>query len=47
MNKHFKIGKTESILSWKSNGLSDQVIKPPTTNNSLAPTLNIMVKRCM
>ena len=41
MNKYFKkIGNTKSISSWKSKGLSDEVIKPPTVNNNcLAPTL--------
>ena len=40
MNKYFKkIGKTKCISSWKSNGLSHVVIKSPTKNNSLAPTL--------
>ena len=47
MNKHFKkIGNTESISSWESKGLSNQIIKPPTTsNNSLAPTLKYTGKR--
>ena len=51
INKYFKkIGNTKSISSWKSKGLSDEVIKAPTiNNNSLAPTLeyidkNIFVK---
>ena len=40
MNKYFKkIGKTKSISSWKTKGLSDQVIKTPTTDTSLAPIL--------
>ena len=41
MNKYFKkISNTKSISSWESKGLSDDVIKSPTTNNnSLAPTL--------
>ena len=49
MNKYFKkIGKTKKISLWKSKGLSDKVVKPPTTNNnSLAPTLNMLVKECM
>ena len=35
-----KIDITERILSWKSKGLSDEVIKfPATTDNSLAPSL--------
>ena len=47
-----KIGNNKSISSWKSKGLSDEVIKSFTTsNNSLAPTLEYaikrMVKECM
>ena len=35
-----KISNTKSILSWKSKGLSDDGIKPPTLNNNiLAPKL--------
>ena len=35
------IGNTDGILSWKSKGLSDENIKPPTTSdNSLAPALS-------
>ena len=39
MYKYFKkIGNTDNILPWESKGLSDEVIKPPTTsNNSLSP----------
>ena len=46
MNKYFKrIGNTKSISSWKSEGLSDEVIKSPTiNNNSLAPTLEYIDK---
>ena len=46
MNKHFKkIANTKSISSWKSIGLSDEVIKSPTiNNNSLAPTLEYIDK---
>ena len=33
-----KIGNTDRISSWKSKGLSDESINPPTTSdNSLAP----------
>ena len=41
MSQYFKnIANTKSILSWKSKGLPDTVIKSPTANNnSLAPTL--------
>ena len=32
---------TNYVLSWKSKGLSDETIKPPTTSdNSLTPTIN-------
>ena len=39
--KYFKNnGNTESISSWESKGLSNEVIKPPSaSNNSHAPTL--------
>ena len=45
MNKYFnKIG----ISSWKSTGLSDEVIKPSLiNNNSLAPKLEYAGKRIM
>ena len=41
MCRYFKkIGNADHILSWKSKGLSDEIIKPPTTSdNSLAPAL--------
>ena len=47
VNKYFKkIGNTESISSWKSKGLSNEVIKPPTTsNNSLAPSLDYFINK--
>ena len=33
--KYFKkIGNTERISSWKSKGLSDEIIKHPTTSDS-------------
>ena len=35
------ITKTDYISSWKSKGLSAEIIKSPTTsNNSLTPALN-------
>ena len=35
------ITNTDYISSWKSKGLSDESIKPPTTfDNSLAPSLD-------
>ena len=42
MYKYFKkIGNTDNISEWKSNGLSDELIKPlSTSNNSLTPRLN-------
>ena len=42
MYKYFKkIGNTECIVSWKSTGLSDEIIKPPSTSdNSLPPALS-------
>ena len=41
MYRYFrKTGNTERISSWKSKGLLDEIIKPPTTSdNSLAPAL--------
>ena len=47
MNKYFtKIVNTEQISSWKSKGLSNEIIKPPTTsNNSLAPSLDYFIKK--
>ena len=46
MNKYFKkIANTKGILSWKSKGLSDAVIKPSTiNNNSPAPKLEYIDK---
>ena len=46
MNKYFKkISNTKSISSWKSKGLYDEVIKPPTINsNSFAPKLEYIEK---
>ena len=47
MYKYFKkIGDTESISSWESKGLSNEVVKPPSTsNNSFAQTLKYTGKR--
>ena len=47
MNQYFKkIANTKSILSWKSKGLSDDVIKvSAVNNNSLAPKLEYINKR--
>ena len=37
----FKIDNTDYVLSWKSKGLPNEAIKPPTTSeNSLAPALS-------
>ena len=42
--KYFKkIGKTKSISSWKSKGLSDEVVKSPS--KGLAPTLGYTGRR--
>ena len=39
--RYFKfIANTNFISEWISNGLSSESIKPPTTNNSLAPAIN-------
>ena len=36
-----KVGDTDHISAWKSEGLSDKSIKPPaTSDNSLASSLN-------
>ena len=45
MGKYFKlnsiVGVIDRVLSWKSKGLSNESIKPPTTtNNSLNPRLS-------
>ena len=42
MRKYFTfITNTVYVSSWKSKGLSDESIKPPTTSdNSVAPAIN-------
>ena len=42
MNKYFKvIANSDYVSSWKSKGLSAEIIKPPATaDNSLTPTLS-------
>ena len=42
MTQYFTmINNTDTISSWRSKGLSNESIKPPTTfDNSLAPSLN-------
>ena len=45
MRKYFKlnsvVGVTDYVLSWRSKGLSNESVKPPTTsNNSLNPRLS-------
>ena len=44
ISKYFKLnsvaGAADYVLSWQSKGLSNESIKPPTTNNSLTPELN-------
>ena len=45
MQRYFKIVGTNdsNILSWKSKGLSNKNIKPPTTSNKIFnPTLNFV-----
>ena len=38
--KYFEITpNTNTILSWKSKGLSDETVKPPTRHTVLAPEL--------
>ena len=37
------IVNTACISSWKSKGLSDEIIKPSTSDNSLSPVVIIMV----
>ena len=38
---YFKIANDINILSWKSKGLSDESVKPPTTSNKmLNPSLD-------
>ena len=45
LNKYFKlITNTHYVSLWKSKGLFDEGIKPPTTSdNSLTPSYHIMV----
>ena len=47
MYRYFKtIDNTECISSWKSKGLSDEIIKPPnTSDNSLAPALSYIANK--
>ena len=43
--KYFKMPspKSNQIMAWKSNGLSEESIKPPTApNNSLAPGMTFL-----
>ena len=42
MYRYFKkISNTDYILSWKSKGLFDEIIKPPSTcDNNLVPPLS-------
>ena len=45
MYRYFKlITNTDYISSWKSKGLSDESIKPPTAfDNSFTPALNVIM----
>ena len=47
MYRYFKlIANTKYISEWKSTGLSDESIKPPTTSdNSLSPLIDILVTK--
>ena len=41
INKYFRIGNSDYVLSWKSKGLSAESIKPPSAPNIfLSPLLN-------
>ena len=44
MYRYFKrIGNSEYISSWKSKGLSDEIVKPPfAPNNILDPSLDYL-----
>ena len=45
MNRYFKkIGNTKKISSWKSKGLSDEVLKRSINNNSIARKLEYVDK---
>ena len=37
-----RIGNTKRIWSWKSKGLSDEIIKSTTSYNSRAPALSLI-----
>ena len=43
LNRYFRIGNSDYILSWKSKGLSAGSITPPSApNNFLNPSLNYL-----
>ena len=43
INRYFKIGNSDYVLSWKSKGLSAESITPPSApNNFLNPSLNYL-----
>ena len=43
ISKYFKIGNSDDVLSWKSEGLSTEIITPPSVpNNFLNPSLNYL-----
>ena len=43
LNRYFKVGNSDYILSWKSKGLSAESITPPSApNNFLNPSLNYL-----
>ena len=46
INRYFKIGNSDYVLSWKSKGLSGESITPPSgANNFLNPSLNYLVTK--
>ena len=43
INRYFKIGNSDYVLSWKSKGLSAESITPPSaSNNFFNPSLNYL-----
>ena len=41
MYRYLRIGNSDYVLSWKSKGLSNEIITPPSATNSfLSPSLN-------
>ena len=42
MNKYLKIANSDYVFSWKSKGLSNESITPPSAPNFLNPSLNYL-----